>query len=67
LPADLPDWRRNLLTDPQTSGGLLVACAPERAAAVLQSILAAGYPAARHIGYAEAGLPAVKVVAAGAQ
>ncbi|MGZ8309744.1 MAG: selenide, water dikinase SelD [Rhodoplanes sp.] len=67
LPADLPDWRRNLLTDPQTSGGLLVACAPERAAAVLQSILAAGYPAARHIGYAESGLPAVKVVAAGAQ
>jgi hypothetical protein len=45
----------------------LVACAPERAAAVLQSILAAGYPAARHIGYAESGLPAVKVVAAGAQ
>ena len=28
----LPDWRRHLLTDPQTSGGLLVACAPERAA-----------------------------------
>ena len=30
LPADLPDWQRHLLTDPQTSGGLLVACAPER-------------------------------------
>ena len=23
------DWKRKLLTDPQTSGGLLVACAPE--------------------------------------
>ncbi len=26
LPADCPDWQRHLLTDPQTSGGLLVAC-----------------------------------------
>ena len=32
LPKDCPDWRRHLLTDPQTSGGLLVSCAPERAA-----------------------------------
>jgi hypothetical protein len=31
LPAGLPDWRRHLLTDPQTSGGLLVACEPDRA------------------------------------
>lgn len=30
LPADLPDWRRHLLTDPQTSGGLLVTCAADR-------------------------------------
>ena len=38
LPADYPLWQRHLLTDPQTSGGLLVACAqrpspPDRAAA----------------------------------
>ena len=46
LPADFPEWRRNLLTDPQTSGGLLVACAPECAEAILQSILDAGYPKA---------------------
>jgi len=26
LPLDLPDWQRILLTDPQTSGGLLIAC-----------------------------------------
>lgn len=31
LPAELPAWRRTLLTDPQTSGGLLVACAAPRA------------------------------------
>jgi selenide,water dikinase len=30
LPADFPEWSRYLLTDPQTSGGLLVACAPEK-------------------------------------
>ena len=47
LPPDLPDWQRHLLTDPQTSGGLLVACAPERADAILKDIVTAGYPAAR--------------------
>jgi len=45
LPADLPDWRRNLLTDPQTPGGLLVACAAERVDTILQQILAASYSA----------------------
>ena len=32
LEATLPEWQNNLLSDPQTSGGLLVACAPEAAA-----------------------------------
>jgi selenide,water dikinase len=61
LPPDLPDWKRHLLTDPQTSGGLLVACAPERAAALAGAIQAAGYPAARIIGHAETGAAAVRV------
>ena len=34
VPADLPAWQHKLLTDPQTSGGLLVACAPDAVAAV---------------------------------
>ena len=34
LPDGFPDWRRLLLADPQTSGGLLVAVAPERLLAV---------------------------------
>ena len=55
LPAGLPDWRRYLLTDPQTSGGLLVSCKPERAQEILAQIRAAGYPAARIIGTVEAG------------
>lgn len=29
LPAGAEEWQQKLLTDPQTSGGLLVACAPE--------------------------------------
>ena len=55
LPDDLPQWQRNLLTDPQTSGGLLVACAPDAAAEVLGQIRAAGFPLAAIIGQAEQG------------
>ncbi|WP_426286681.1 selenide, water dikinase SelD [Luteibacter sp. E-22] len=62
LPAGLPDWRRALLTDPQTSGGLLVACKAERAEAILATIEAAGYPRACIVGTAMAGVPGVEVV-----
>ena len=62
LPEGIPDWRRHLLTDPQTSGGLLVACAPGRAADLVAKIKAAGYPAARVVGNAEAGEAKVRVV-----
>ena len=55
LPDTLPAWWRSLLTDPQTSGGLLVAVAPEAAEATLARIHAAGYPAAAVIGRVEAG------------
>jgi selenide,water dikinase len=61
LPADLPDWRRHLLTDPQTSGGLLIACAPARAEEFVRTIVAAGYPHARVIGRAAEGKPGVTV------
>jgi selenide,water dikinase len=50
LPQDCREWQRHLLTDPQTSGGLLIACAPQRAAALASSIRDAGYPAAQVIG-----------------
>jgi selenide,water dikinase len=62
LPAGWPEWRRHLLTDPQTSGGLLVACAPEKAAAMVAMIQAAGYPAVRVIGHAEVGEGKLKIV-----
>ena len=38
LPAAFELWRRQLLTDPQTSGGLLIACAPDEAASILSEI-----------------------------
>ena len=61
LPEALPDWRLKLLTDPQTSGGLLVACAAEAADALLTRILDAGYPRASIVGVAEAGSAHVTV------
>jgi selenide,water dikinase len=50
LPADFPDWQRNLLTDPQTSGGLLIACSEQSSAAVLQLLNAQGFAEAAVIG-----------------
>jgi len=62
-PADFPEWARDLLTDPQTSGGLLVACSQSRAESLVKEIVAAGYPSAKVIGTAEAGKPGVRVIA----
>lgn len=61
LPAGLPDWRRTLLCDPQTSGGLLVACAPEAAADVTARFRAAGYEYAAVIGRMTPGAARVAV------
>jgi selenide,water dikinase len=63
LPERFEDWQRHLLTDPQTSGGLLVACAPERAKAILDRIIAGGYPSARIMGRAGDEGPAIRVTA----
>jgi selenide,water dikinase len=51
-----------LLTDPQTSGGLLVACAPVATAAVLDIFRAEGFARAAVIGRVDAGTPGVAVV-----
>jgi selenide,water dikinase len=61
LPPEFPDWRRNLLTDPQTSGGLLIACAPDCAPMILRTIVAAGHANARIIGRAEPGSPSIRI------
>jgi selenide,water dikinase len=62
LPAEMPLWRRSLLTDPQTSGGLLVACTAARAAAIRDQIVAAGYPRTQIIGAVVAGDAAIRIM-----
>jgi selenide,water dikinase len=61
LPTDWPGWRQKLLTDPQTSGGLLVACDAASAPAVLELFKAEGFRQATQIGTLEAGTPRVVV------
>jgi selenide,water dikinase len=53
---------RDLLTDPQTSGGLLVACAPDAERAVLDIFQEEGFDRASVIGEIEAGTPGISVV-----
>jgi selenide, water dikinase len=60
LPTGVEDWRRLLLTDPQTSGGLLVACDAQAAPAILARIRD-GDPHAAIIGSVEDGDPTVVV------
>ncbi len=55
LSPKLPSWSQRLLCDPQTSGGLLVACAPDAVAAVLEQFHTAGFPEATAIGILESG------------
>jgi len=61
MPPAMPEWRRHLLTDPQTSGGLLIAVAPERAESILSTARDSGCPLAGIIGYVEEGARAIKI------
>ncbi|MFZ1492651.1 MAG: selenide, water dikinase SelD, partial [Candidatus Competibacter denitrificans] len=61
LDPSLPDWVWRLLCDPQTSGGLLVACALEAVGAVLESFHGAGFAEAARIGALASGTPGVAV------
>lgn len=62
LPAELPEWRRGLLCDPQTSGGLLIAVAPDAAQALLERVRGAGFADAAIVGEMRAGPPVLEVV-----
>jgi selenide, water dikinase len=53
LPVGFADWKKKLLSDPQTSGGLLVACAPQ----AVEQVLAAFHGEARRIGTLREGKP----------
>lgn len=50
LTSEISDWQRGLLCDPQTSGGLLIAVAPEAADDVLQLVRGSGFAQAAVIG-----------------
>ncbi len=63
LDSSIDDIRRALLCDPQTSGGLLVACSPESASQVLALFHRLGFMQATIIGSLEQGLPMVEVTA----
>ena len=56
------DLHRALLTDPQTSGGLLVACTPDAVDSVLKTFHDDGFAHASVIGQLAAGSPTVHVV-----
>ena len=51
----IADWQRALLTDPQTSGGLLVSCTTESRNAVLDAFRRHGFERATEIGRLAAG------------
>ena len=55
LPAGFPDWKRKLLADPQTSGGLLVSCAPDAVQRVLAEFQKRGFAQAAVVGKVSAG------------
>ena len=63
LAADVDPVMQALLTDPQTSGGLLVACAPEAVAEVVRQFKRDGFELAREIGVLRDGKPGVDVAA----
>jgi len=63
LAAALAPWQRDILCDPQTSGGLLVAVAPEAVAEVLALMHRRGFAHAGVIGEFVTGVPRIGVTA----
>ncbi|MBV8105184.1 MAG: selenide, water dikinase SelD, partial [Hyphomicrobiales bacterium] len=63
LPEGLAPWRKDLLTDPQTSGGLLIAVSPEEVDRVLALAKAQGFDGARVVGRIVEGEAEARVIA----
>ncbi len=61
LDSSLPTYAQTLLTDPQTSGGLLVACSADAVSRVLDMFHAGGFEHANVIGEFVDGSPGVSV------
>ncbi len=61
LPDEIAAWQHSILCDPQTSGGLLVACAQQEADTVLGLFRDNGFAAATRVGEMLAGGAGVRV------
>jgi len=61
LPADSAEWKRRLVTDPQTSGGLLVSCAEAAVPQVLDEFKRRGFAEAAVVGKTYAGTQRLKI------
>jgi len=57
----LPDWRRDILTDPQTSGGLLIAADPAQVPAVLDLLHNRGFESSRVVGRLKPGPAQIEI------
>jgi selenide,water dikinase len=62
LPGGFPEWKRKLLCDPQTSGGLLVSCASEAVEPVLNEFKNRGFAEAAVIGKVSRGPARLTVI-----
>jgi selenide,water dikinase len=56
-PEGAPAWMQALVSDPQTSGGLLVSCAPDAVDSVLRTFHEAGFAQAAAVGGLQAVVP----------
>jgi selenide, water dikinase len=61
IPDGMEQWQKNLLMDPQTSGGLMVSCSPESADKILKTFHDAGFDHASVIGELSEGAAKVTV------
>ncbi len=61
LPPSLAEWQLNLLTDPQTSGGLLIACDENAAQGIVQRLHGEGFASTAIIGKLLAGEARVSI------
>lgn len=59
---EMAQWKRDLMCDPQTSGGLLISVAPEAAQRVLDVLRTAGFDRAAVIGEVHEAAPGIEVV-----
>jgi selenide, water dikinase len=62
LPGNFPEWKKKLLADPQTSGGLLVSCAADAADRVLNEFRKGGFADPRVIGKVSAGPARLRII-----